>query len=198
MFFLFILIILFILGLAIHTSRVVIEIQNLVIDTEKPKGERINKQSKIYVYLLIFKKIKLFKKNIRNEKAPNVKFQSEEIDIKFLKNKDFKIDYKELWKNSNVDFKYVELYAQVGTEDAALTAILVGATAGLIGIFLKKAKYQIVPIYSNKNLVKIELNCIISIYLMQYIYKSIFKKMKYFGEEVLKRVLKFQNKKAEV
>ena len=66
MFFFFmclLIIVLIILGIAIHTSRIGIDIENLIINTEKPKGQKINKESKIYVYLLIFGKIKLFKKD---------------------------------------------------------------------------------------------------------------------------------------
>lgn len=175
MFFLFVIIAcLLILFLTIHTSRIGIEIQNLKIDTEKPKGEKINEESKIYVYLLIFRKIKLFKKDVKNMKMPKMEVQNKDIDIKILKNKYLKINYIELLQNIDVDIKKMDLYSQIGTQDAALTAILVGTISSILGVILRKTKYQIVPIYSNKNLLKIKLNCIISVYLMQYIYKLIF------------------------
>lgn len=175
MFFLFVVIAcLLILFLTIHTSRIGIEIQNLKIDTEKPKGEKINEESKIYVYLLIFRKIKLFKKDVKNMKMPKMEVQNKDIDIKILKNKYLKINYIELLQNIDVDIKKMDLYSQIGTQDAALTAILVGTISSILGVILRKPKYQIVPIYSNKNLLKIKLNCIISVYLMQYIYKLIF------------------------
>ena len=175
MFFLFVIIAcLLILFLTIHTSRIGIEIQNLKIDTEKPKGEKINVESKIYVYLLIFRKIKLFKKDVKNMKMPKMEVQNKDIDIKILKNKYLKINYIELLQNIDVDIKKMDLYSQIGTQDAALTAILVGTISSILGVILRKPKYQIVPIYSNKNLLKIKLNCIISVYLMQYIYKLIF------------------------
>ena len=60
MFFLFIFVNFLILGFAIYTSRLGIKIENLRIDTEQPKGEKINKDSKIFLYVLIFGKIKLF------------------------------------------------------------------------------------------------------------------------------------------
>lgn len=175
MFFLFVIIAcLLILFLTIHTSRIGIEIQNLKIDTEKPKGEKINEESKIYVYLLIFRKIKLFKKDVKNMKMPKMEVQNKDIDIKILKNKYLKINYIELLQNIDVDIEKIDLYSQIGTQDAALTAILVGTISSILGVILRKPKYQIVPIYSNKNLLKIKLNCIISVYLMQYIYKLIF------------------------
>lgn len=198
MFFLFILIVLLILALAIHTSKIGIEVENLVINTENSKGEKINDESKIYVYLLIFNKIKLFKKDVKQLNLSDVKLKNGGIDIKILKNKDFKINYLELIQNIDIDIKQIDLYAQIGTENAAFTAIFVGIISSLIGVILKKPKYQIVPIYLNKNLLKIKLNCIISVYLMQYIYKLIFDKTKSLGEEKSKKLLKFPNKKAEV
>lgn len=170
MFFLFILAILVIIGVAIHTSRIGIEVENLIINTEAPKGEKINKESKIYAYLLIFGKIKLFKKDVKNMKPPNFKIKNTDIDIKILKGKDLVINYKEMLKNIDVDIKMFDLNMQLGTQDAAVTAILVGIISSILGIIIKKPKYEIVPIYSNRNFIKIKLNGIFSIYLMQYIY----------------------------
>ena len=136
----------------------------------------MSKLSKIYVYILIFGKIKILKKDIKKINFDKLKFQNKDIDIKILKNKDLKIDYKELIKNIDINVKSIDLYAQIGTEDAALTAILVGTLSGIIGTILRKPKYQIVPIYTNKNLLKIRLDGIFTIYLMHYIYSLIFKR----------------------
>ena len=174
MFFLFILIVLIILGIAIHTSKIGVDIENLLVDTEKQP--KINEESKIYVYLLIFNKLKLFKTNVKNVNLKNFKIQNKDIDIKILKNKDFKIYYKELLQNIKIEVKQIDLYAQIGTEDAALTAILVGIVSGIIGVALRKPKYEIIPIYANKNLLKIKLDGIFTIYLMHYIYSLIFKR----------------------
>lgn len=191
MFFLFIFIILLILGLAIHTSRVGIEVENLRIDTELPKGEKINKDSKIFVYLLIFKKFKLFKKDVRKADGKNIKFLKKDIDIKLLKNKDLKIDYEDLLKKPNVYVEKIDLNVQLGTQDAVLTAILTGVLAAGLGMILRKRRYEIIPIYSNRNFVKIKLDGIFSVDLMQYIYKLISNKIKDLGRENL-------NKKVEV
>lgn len=166
LFFLFILIFVLISGLAIYTSKIEIDIKNLEIDTEKPKGEKINKESSIHAYIVILNKIKIFKKD--------VKFQKDNLDIKFLKNKDMKINYKELIQN--IEIKKIDLYIEIGTEDAALTAILVGIISGILGVILRKPKYQAIPIYSNKNLLKIKLDGIFTINLRHYIYNKIFKR----------------------
>ena len=171
MFFLFILVIFTILIIAIHTSKIGIDIENLIIDTDTE--EKINEDGKIYVYLLLFNKIKLFRKNVRNIPMKDVKFESSDFDIKIFKNKDIKINYFELIRNINIDIKNIDLNVKIGTEDAGITAILVGIFAGILGIIIKKPKYQILPIYANRNLLKINLNGIFTIYLMHYIYKFI-------------------------
>ena len=177
LFFLFILVILLIAVLAIHTSRIGIELENLIINTEANKGKKINKESKIYVYLLIFGKIKLFRKNAKNMKPPNFKIKNTDIDIKVLKGKDLVINYVEMLKSIKIDIKKIDVNMQIGTQDAAITAILVGIISSILGIVIKKPKYEIIPIYSDKNFAKIELEGIFSIYLMQYIYKLIFENL---------------------
>ena len=184
-------VILIILGFAIYTSRVGVEIENLRIDTEQPKGEKINKDSKIYIYVLIFRKIKLFKKNVRNMDKRNIKFQNKDIDIKFLKDREVKIDYKDLLQKIDIYFDKIDLNIQFGTQDAALTAIFTGVIASALGIILKKPKYEVIPIFSNRNFLKIKLDCIFSVHLMQYIYKVFSNKKKDLGKDNL-------NKKVEV
>ena len=181
MFFLFILIIL-IFVLAIYTSKIQIDIENLKIDTEAENI--INKENKINVNLLIFGKVKLFKKD-----GKSIKLLNNNMDIKILEDKNIEINYKELIQNINI--VKVDLYAQISTQDAAFTAIIVGIISALLGIIIRKPKFEIIPIYSNKNFLKINLDGIFSIYLRQYIYKLISNKLK-----DLKN--KFFNKKVEV
>ena len=95
----FIIILLTIIIFAIKTAKIEIEIKNLWINTEEPEGKKINKNSKIYVYVLFFKKIKLFKKNMRDIKNLDLKLKNKKIKIELLKNKDLKINYKELLNN---------------------------------------------------------------------------------------------------
>lgn len=191
MFFLFILVIFTILIIAIHTSKIGIDIKNLIIDTDAE--EKINEDGKIYVYLLLFNKIKLFRKNVRNIPMKDVKFETSDFDIKIFKNKDIKINYLELIQNINIDIKNIDLNVNIGTEDAGITAILVGILAGILGIIIKKPKYQILPIYANRNLLKINLNGIFTIYLMHYIYKFIKNNIKErFMDKPLKKNLNFK------
>lgn len=171
MFFLFILGFILILTIAIHTSKIGIDIENLIIDTDA--SSKVNEDGKIYVYLLLFNRIKLFRKNVRNLPMKDVKFKASNFDIKILKNKDIKINYLELLRNIDINIKNIDLNIQLGTEEAGTTAIFVGILAGILGIIIKKPKYQIMPIYANRNLLKIHLNGIFTIYLMHYIYKFV-------------------------
>ena len=110
-----------------------------------------------------------------------------------IKNKDIKINYLELIQNINIDIKNIDLNVNIGTEDAGITAILVGILAGILGIIIKKPKYQILPIYANRNLLKINLNGIFTIYLMHYIYKFIKNNIKErFMDKALNKNLNFK------
>lgn len=167
MFFLFILVIFLILTLVIYTGGIGVEVQNLVLDSEKSPNEIINEDSKIYLYIILFGQIKLLKRNVKDIKLKK---------IKIPKNKNFKINYIELLKN--IDINYFDLHIQIGTTNASFTAVLIGFISSLLGIILKSPKYEVIPVYLDKNIIKIKFNCIISIHLMQYINKSVIRKIK--------------------
>ena len=65
-------------------------------------------------------------------------------------------------------------------------------------MILRMPKYEVIPIYANKNLIKIKLDCIFSVHLMQYIYIIISKKIKEFWKNSIMKTNTFQNKKMEV
>ena len=172
MFFLIILIFILIIGVATYNSRIGIEIENLEINIRIANVKSIDKKGEVYLYLLVFNKIKLFKKNIKEIKLDKLKIPGKDIGIKALNNKDLKIDYKELLQSANIE--KIDLYAQIGTENAAITAILVGIISSILGIIIKKPRYQVVPLYIGENLFKIKLEGIFTVNLIHYIYKSIF------------------------
>ena len=82
MFFLFIILIFVFLGYLIHTSKIGIEIDNFMFDTEKQ--EKLNKDSKIYVYLLLLNKIKVFKTNILKDGNSKIKLEKKDLDLIFF------------------------------------------------------------------------------------------------------------------
>ena len=182
MFFLFILIILFLFFFAILTSKIGITISNLNFNSEVNKT--LNKECKIEIYLLLFKKIKILKKDLKN--MNEIKFDKSKLDISYLKNKELKINYIELIKKINVEIERIDLKICIGTEDAAITAIIVGILSIILGNIIKKPKYQIIPQYINKNILKIKLDGIFYINLMQYIYKLVKKRLKREKKTLLK------------
>ena len=153
-------IILFLL-LILMSINVKIEIENLKFTAPKIKGKYTNKESKILLKIYILKKIKiaeinLKKINLNNEKFKN-KIQSQ------IKQEKFNINAINFLKNNNYILEKMNLKIIVGTEDAAITAIGVGIIASLISIFfhnkifdINKQKYEVLPIYENKSILKIE------------------------------------------
>ena len=115
-----------------------------------------------------------------------IKFDKSKLDISYLKNKELKINYIELIKKINVEIERIDLKICIGTEDAAITAIIVGILSIILGNIIKKPKYQIIPQYINKNILKIKLDGIFYIDLMQYIYKLVKKRLKREKKKLLK------------
>ena len=153
--------IIFFLLLILMSINVKIEIENLKFIVPKINGRYTNKESKILLKIYILKIIKiaeinLKKINLKNEKFKN-KIQSQ------IKQEKFNLNAINFLKNNNYILEKMNLKMIIGTEDAAITAIGVGIIASLISIFLhnkindlNKQKYVVLPIYENKNIVKIE------------------------------------------
>ncbi len=153
--------IIFFLLLILMSINVKIEIENLKFIVPKINGRYTNKDSKILLKIYILKKIKiaeinLKKINLNNEKFKN-KIQSQ------IKQEKFNINAINFFKDNNYILEKMNLKIIVGTEDAAITAIGVGIIASLISIFfhnkifdINKQKYEVLPIYENKSMLKIE------------------------------------------
>ena len=90
-----------------------------------------------------------------------------------------------LLSNGNLPQNTSENPQEIGTKVAlkenwnieTVTAISVGIVSTIIAILLKdkitkKDKYEVKPIYMQKNLINLKLNCIFRIDLMHYIYKQ--------------------------
>ena len=153
--------IIFFILLILMSINVKIEIENLKFIVPKINGRYTNKDSKILLKIYILKNIKiteinLKKINLNNEKFKN-KIQSQ------IKQEKFNINAINFFKNNNYILEKMNLKIIVGTEDAAITAIGVGIIASLISIFfhnkifdINKQKYEVLPIYENKSILKIE------------------------------------------
>lgn len=166
-----------ILVIIILSSKLQITISNLDISTERK--EKIKKDFQLYIEVIILKKIKILKidmKRIKPKKINTKKFLEKVKKIEQTENnKDLiKKSLKNL-KELQVEIKKADLKLEIGTEDAALTAISVGIISSILGTILKKQKFKIIPQYQNKNIFNLKLNCIFRINLIHYIYKTILK-----------------------
>lgn len=173
----FILIILIILGITIWNSKLQLKIHNLDIATDRT--ETIKKDFEIYLGIVIFNKIEILKINLKKIKSQKISFgkvleQAKKLEEKTNKQAALKGLIKSL-KDLEFEIQKIDLKVEVGTEDAALTAILVGTIAGILGIMLKDQKFKILPIYQDKNVLKIKLDGIFRVNLIHYIYKTISK-----------------------
>ncbi len=171
-----------IIALGIYNSKIEIEIKDLDISTLREKNNIIDKNYKIIVSLAIFNKWKIIKLKVKKDRIRDIREIKiiKKIDMQFLKNNKKTKGIAKAIKELQIEIKELEMHIEIGTEDAALTAISVGIISSIIGILLKdkitpKDKFEIQPIYIQKNLINLKLNCIFTIDLMHYIYKNILK-----------------------
>jgi len=173
----FILFILILVGIAIWNSKIEVKIENLDISTARK--EIIKRDFEIYISIITFNKIKVFKKNAKKIKSGKINLvRVLETTRKISKKANNQVLLKDLivsLKNFEFETKKADLKVEVGTEDAALTAILVGTISSILGFLLKRQKLKILPIYENKNILNIKLDGIFRVNLIHYIYKTILK-----------------------
>lgn len=162
----FIICILIFLVLLITFSTIRIQVENFeasnIENMKKPKNYKI----KIALYL--FNKIKWIWISLDNKKIQKISQKSKwnEVDIKkYVDVKDIK-----LVKKLSPKISFLNLKVKLGTFDIVATTYLVAILSTFIAVLLpytiKKYKkenyyYEILPVYSDKNLYEIKLNCII-------------------------------------
>ena len=160
------LIIFLIIVLAIISLNIKFEIRNLKISIPKSQRKYTNNDSFVSLKIYVLKKIKILEINLKK-----VNFKSEKVKSKLQKQFDrnpFNIDTINFLRSINYIFEKLDLKIYIGTEDAAITAIGVGLSYIIISNFLKEKikkykniDYNILPIYQNKNVLKIEIDSII-------------------------------------
>ena len=160
----------------IIASTLHIQIKNLSVSNMEPKNTN---EYAIIFSLYLGNKIKWiwFRLNDKKVRKMYSKIQLEKLDFKKFR-KDFKVkDLKELPK-LQPKISYLNLDANLGVISPITTSFLVTTIASIISIALsylakslKKERYvyNIKPLYYNKNLYKINLNCIIEIKMVHII-----------------------------
>ena len=200
------LVILIIFILVTILTTIQIHIENLKIELPKKHERNINTKYKITIKLYILEKINYLKLDITKDKIErqfmqkNIKKLKEKIEKD--KNK-FDIRLFSNIKKINFKLKKINLKINLGLEDAATNAIIVGIISSSISVIMgilnnnniieinaKKENqmyWKIMPIYQNRNLVNIDLNCIISFKLIHIIYIILNQGKKYPKNPVPKR-----------
>ena len=163
---LFIICILIFLVLLITFSTIRIQVENF--EASNMENMKKPKNYKIKIALYLFNKIKWIWISLDNKKIQKISQKSKwnEVDIKkYVDVKDIK-----LVKKLSPKISFLNLKVKLGTFDIVATTYLVAILSTFIAVLLpytiKKYKkenyyYEILPVYSDKNLYEIKLNCII-------------------------------------
>ena len=145
-----------------------LEIENLKISLQKNQNRITNKNSKVSLKIYILKKIKIAEFNLKKVDLKSDKVKNR-LQQQFEGNK-FNLDTVKLLSKINYIIEKLQLKLYFGTEDAAITAIGTGVGYTFISNFIsgkiisdKNIEYNIFPIYQNKNILKLELDSIITL-----------------------------------
>lgn len=179
-FFYIILIIIFLLTIFTVFTTIQIQIKNVRFSTDKIEGRYLNKNYKIIVKLYLFEKIKYLELNImkNNLEEKVVRKNVDKLKRKMIKDRqDFDIKILKSLKYLNLKIKQIRLNLYIGLEDAAVAAISVGSLSSIFSILFRKCMeenhsnyWKITPVYQNRNLLKIDLDCIFQLKLIHIIY----------------------------
>ena len=187
-FFYLILGLLIILTILIVFTTIQIHIENIRLEIPKKNGRNINKKYKITIKLYIFQKINYFKLDITKYKMERrvIRKNIEKLKRKIEKDKN-NFDMRQISKlrKMNIKIQKINLKMVLGTEDTAQNAIIVGTISSIIAIIMgvlsekkilamgdgkeNQINWKIIPLYQNRNLLNIDLNCIISFKLIHII-----------------------------
>ena len=185
MVFLFIFIIFIFFNVMLVFSKIIIEIENLRFTSHNSK--HLNDTYKVIIKVKVFGIIpilkKVYDKNKINDinKKLDISKKIKKIDInKIIENLKednilnknlIKKFIKDMFEIIKIDFKI-----ELGTENAAITAIIIGILSVLISIVLRNKitntnlqRYKIIPKYCNHNLINIDISGIFGIKVIHII-----------------------------
>jgi len=164
-------------------STIKIEIKNLRIENAK-----IKTKYNVKISINILNKIKILSINLNNQKIKKVysskRFQKININ-KFIKKLSINKANLQVIKHIKPKIEKLQLYIDLGIEDAVLTSYSIAILASTIGIILpylakniENCKYIVNPLYIGKNELNIDLDSIISLKIVHIIYVIYFFIMK--------------------
>ncbi len=159
-------------------SKIKIEIENFKFTSQR-QPRHINQDYKLIIKLCILKKIPIIKINLTKTRLEKIelKKQIEKINIEeLMANKQFDLKIIKAFKRLNIDIDNINLKIEMGTENAALTAIIVPIISTILSIIFSRKikkeqnqKFEIKPIYINQNLINILFSGIFEIKMIHII-----------------------------
>ena len=174
MIYIIIFLIIIILTFLFLTIKIKLQISNFNLVFPKQNKNILNKESKIFLKIYVFRRIKIAQIDLKKIDFKNVKFKD---NFKNFRETIFSKRILETAKENKIEIEKMNLNIGIGVEDAAITAIIVGIISGIIGILLKNRiknqdmqMYNVYPLYQNKNILKIYFEGIISWNMSNIIY----------------------------
>lgn len=161
------------------TSKLKIEFIN--VEYKSNLKEKINKDFKIKIVVYVFQKIPIIKVKIDNNKVVNnkglVKVIKEQKGKIIINKKDKNEEVIEAIKNFKMELKQMDLKIFLGTENSAITAIIIPIISTFLALFLSKKIskindkqiFSVMPIYNNENLINIQFSGIFEIKMIHII-----------------------------
>ena len=155
-------------------SNLKVEIYNTNFSTEKIQGSYFSQKYKIFLSFCIGK-FKLFRIKFTEEKlqSKGIKKNVDKIKKKMKQDQNYiNISLFRIIKESKIKIEKINLDINIGIEDAEATAILVGGISGVIANLLRgiEDKYFLIsPVYG-KNILKINIESIITVKVIHIIY----------------------------
>ena len=174
--------------LLLSTIRIVVDNVNLVINEYEYKKFNSEFKYNFRIELCLFNKIPIIKIKLNEQKLKKIKSKLNQRKLENIKHK-IKEDKQMPKKIEKLKIKLTKLNldAEIDTQSLILTTGIVTIFSSAISIVLPKlidknsinnCKYKITPLYTNKNMVKIDFNCIINVKIVHIIFINYLNKSK--------------------
>ena len=160
-------------------SRIKFEVINFKFSSELHSKGHIDKDYEFIIKLCILRNIPILKIKITNEKLEklHLKQKIKNMELKVIENrKDIDKNVFKAIKNIKLKIEKINLNLEIGTENAALTAIIIPVVSTIISIFLRNKiddyrnqTFITKPLYLNENIVNIGFSGIFEIKVIHII-----------------------------
>lgn len=179
--FLISILILILLVILISTfSTIRTKIDKLILSNDNEE-KKLRYDYQIYLEFYFLNRVRLFHISIDKQRIEkwHLKQKIEKVDFKQLEKKVLSKEIrKKVFEKLHLNLTKLKLEMYIGTEDVIITSGIVTIISAILGIGLSKVVqqyneqkyyYHITPIYQNRNVIKINLNCIIQVKVVHII-----------------------------